>query len=89
MVEVHVKSELLVYSSPLMLLVMKGNCGAIFYCIDQRTRTIIEPVINLITSDLAAMLHLNNMIDTKFKITIGKKYVSQISDLQCMCVALI
>ena len=72
MVEVHAKSELLVYSSPLMLLVMKGNCGAIFYCIDQRTRTIIEPVINRITSDLAAMLRLNNdVIDTKFKITIA------------------
>ena len=84
MVEVHVKSELLVYSSPLTLLVMKRNCGAIFYCIDQRTRTIIEPVINLITSDLATILRLNNdMIDMKFKITIGKVNMSlmQISDL--------
>ena len=49
-----------------MLLVAKGNCGTISYCNDQRTCTIIEPLINMITSDLAAVLRLNSdMIDTK------------------------
>ena len=50
-----------------MLLVAKGNCGTISCCNDQRTCTIIEPLINMITSDLAVVLRLNSdMIDTKF-----------------------